>query len=137
MPFRAAPLVLSSIFLLSLWLVCVPLTLVLTPRPAGFQSVYRGVDTQCTVKDLCRVTEYKFRLSASNAQGTGKYSPDALYATSAAAPSTPAPPSAVSRTQTSLTLVWEVNDDGGADIGEYLLEIDQGADAVRGRVGTN
>lgn len=98
---------------------------------AGFQSVYHGLDTQCIVPDLRRVTEYKFRLSASNSQGTSKYSPNAVFATSAAAPSAPAPPAIVARTQTSLTLAWQVQDDGGADVAEYLLEMDGGTDAIK------
>jgi hypothetical protein len=38
--------------------------------------------------------------------------------------------SVISRTQESILLSWQVEDNGGAEIGEYRLEVDGGHDAL-------
>ena len=40
--------------------------LVVTPQGYGFQPSYDGEDLSCTVKNLHRSTNYKFRVSASS-----------------------------------------------------------------------
>ncbi|GFT38687.1 fibronectin type-III domain-containing protein 3A [Nephila pilipes] len=94
----------------------------------GFLPVYNGRETSYTCLRLAYKTSYKFRLSASNDEGSSPWSQAVTYSTLPDRPSVPGKPYLKGRTHSTLfKMAWDPpNEDGGCPVTEYNLEMDSG-----------
>lgn len=102
-------------------------TLQMNDESKYFQNIYAGTELRHTVNDLRPNTEYQFRLAAHNQSGQSNYSSIVTYRTS---PDRPGPPTRL-RTEgqvrpTQCRIIWDPpKDNGGADIEQYHLELEE------------
>ncbi|XP_014673734.1 PREDICTED: fibronectin type-III domain-containing protein 3A-like isoform X2 [Priapulus caudatus] len=82
----------------------------------GFLPVYNGRDTMYAMGGLRRNTAYTFKLCAHNEEGQSKWSETVVFKTRPDKPGAPSKP----------ILKDLPKDNGGAEISQYMLELDDG-----------
>ncbi|XP_070539464.1 fibronectin type-III domain-containing protein 3A-like isoform X2 [Ptychodera flava] len=94
----------------------------------GFQPVYCGEELSYTCNSLARKSLYKFRLNATNDQGSSMWSDVEMFTTLADKPGMPSKPTLKGKVHSNHFKVnWDPpKDDGGSDIIAYHLEINDG-----------
>ncbi|GFX61355.1 fibronectin type-III domain-containing protein 3A [Trichonephila clavipes] len=94
----------------------------------GFLPVYNGRETSYICLRLTHNTNYKFRLCASNEEGSSPWSQVVTYSTLPDRPSKPGKPCLKGRTHpTFFKMAWDPpKEDGGRPVTEYDLEMDSG-----------
>ncbi|CAL1288525.1 unnamed protein product [Larinioides sclopetarius] len=94
----------------------------------GFLPMYNGKETSYTCLRLMHNTSYKFRLCASNDEGSSPWSQVVSYSTLPDKPDRPGKPCLKGRTHSSFFKVaWDPpKEDGGCPVTEYNLEMDSG-----------
>ncbi|KAL8559262.1 hypothetical protein ACOMHN_040386 [Nucella lapillus] len=94
----------------------------------GFMPVYNGPNLVYSLRHLRRNTEYKYRLSAKNDEGLSKWSDTVTFKTLPDRPAPPCKPQIKGKVLShAFKITWEPpNDDGGADISKYIVELDDG-----------
>ncbi|XP_044268751.1 fibronectin type-III domain-containing protein 3A isoform X2 [Tribolium madens] len=104
-------------------------TLQMNDSRTSYRPVYNGRETICICTGLSNFTEYKFRLRAENDGGQSPWSDEVTYKTLPDRPREPSKPVVKGRIHAhSFKLKWEPpNYTGGADITEYILEVNSGS----------
>ncbi|XP_048588285.1 fibronectin type-III domain-containing protein 3A [Nematostella vectensis] len=94
----------------------------------GFMVRYRGPEQRAKVENLKRHSSYKFRVSAINCQGSGKWSETSVFTTVPERPARPFPPALQGKAKTSsFAVTWDPpGDTGGTPISKFVLEMDDG-----------
>ncbi|XP_022918886.1 fibronectin type-III domain-containing protein 3A isoform X3 [Onthophagus taurus] len=96
----------------------------------GFLTVYNGTDSEyvCNNK-LRRFSDYVFRLRSKNEGGDSPWSSEVTFRTLPDRPSKPIKPAVKGRIHAHcFRLKWEpVSDTGGAEVTEYILELNSGS----------
>ncbi|XP_039621853.1 fibronectin type-III domain-containing protein 3a-like [Polypterus senegalus] len=94
----------------------------------GFKPKHNGEGLSFIVRGLRRSTSYKFRVLACNSEGKSHSSEVVEYSTIPDKPDAPSRPSTKGRIHARcLKIVWDPpNDDGGAVVNKYVLEMSGG-----------
>jgi predicted phage tail protein len=94
----------------------------------GFLTVYNGPDLSYKIKNLRRNTEYKYRLSGNNEEGSSKWSDVVNYRTLPDRPAVPPRPAVKGKIHAAtFRISWDgPRDTGGSEITKYHLEMDDG-----------
>lgn len=98
-------------------------------RSYGFLAVYTGQERTYMCTGLHRASDYKFRLRCESADGQeGPWSTEVTYSTLPERPGPPGRPTPKGKIHSrAFRLRWEPpNDDGGAAVETYTLELDGG-----------
>ena len=94
----------------------------------GFLSKYSGPEVEHIVRGLRRNTNYRFKLRAHNEMGASSYSAIVTYTTKPSRPAPPPKPQTKGKIRSyNFKITWNVPmDNGGSNINNYHLEIDDG-----------
>ncbi|XP_046573068.1 LOW QUALITY PROTEIN: fibronectin type-III domain-containing protein 3A-like [Haliotis rubra] len=94
----------------------------------GFLPAYNGPNLSCTIKNLRRNTEYKFKLAAKNDEGQSKWSDIVAHRTLPERPTAPPKPQIKGKIFAhNFRVIWDPPaDSGGSEITKFVLELDDG-----------
>lgn len=89
------------------------------------KTIYQGSQKQYKFNHkLAPMASCRFRVKAINKIGESQFSAELRYTANAAVPSTPDPPTLIEATASSLQLSWNKPNTNGAEITEYILQMD-------------
>ena len=89
----------------------------------AYTVVYNGPDTSTSIGGLLSGLVYKFRVKATNSEGTGQYSP-VLQASSTSSPPSPCDaPTLVKSKPNSISVRWGEPDARGSEIRGYVVMV--------------